>query len=76
MSIGGREDCVAVSFPSEAETVVFLPNSGEVLLCSTESWKEISTSGVLDSNTPYLPDFSADAENVLATLERLGINLS
>lgn len=73
--IDGCSDCVASSFEGESESVVLLPNSGEVLVCSTEAWNEVIESGILSKSIDENYVFSADAENLLATLDRMGIDL-
>lgn len=73
--LSGRADCLAVTFDSEAETVLLLPNSGEVLLCATQAWEEVVNSGIFSNSSAEGLELSADAENLLATLDRLGIDL-
>lgn len=73
--IDGRSDCVASSFDGDSESVVLLPNSGEVLVCSTSAWNEVVGSGILSKSIAENFVFSADAENLLATLDRMGIDL-
>lgn len=73
--LSGRKDCKGITFAGEAETVVFLTNSGEVLICCTEVWIEVVESGIFENKLDDKFTFSADAENLLATLDRLGIDL-
>lgn len=73
--LSGRADCFAITFDSETETVVFLANSGEVLLCATQAWEEAVDSGIFSDSSVEGLELSADAENLLATLDRLGVDL-
>lgn len=69
-------ECAGVVFPGQADALVFLPHSGDVLVCSANAWLEASQSGFLESTHQLdTPELSEDAEALLATLERLGVNL-
>ena len=74
--ITGSDDCVGCQFAGERETVLYLPHSGEVLLCAADAWQEVGASRILDDPAAAaLHEFSPNAESLLATLAYLGIDL-
>jgi hypothetical protein len=75
-ALSGNDECAGVVFQEEEEALVFLPHSGEVLICSAEAWLEASKSGFLGKfHQITSPSLSQDAEALLATLDRLGVDL-
>ena len=75
-TLSGNRECAGVVFPEQEEALVFLPHSGEVLVCSANAWLEASASGLFESTHQLnTPELSQDAEALLATLELLGVDL-
>jgi hypothetical protein len=75
-ALSGNRECAGVVFQEQEDALVFLPYSGEVVVCSAKAWLEACQSGVFE-NTHQLnsPELSRDTEALLATLDRLGVNL-
>lgn len=75
-ALSGNNECAGVVFQEQEDALVFLPHSGEVLVCSANAWLEASQSGLFQSTHQLnTPELSQDAEALLATLERFGVNL-
>jgi hypothetical protein len=69
-------NCMTVSYENEHESVLVLPSSGEVLICNTDAWNEVVESRILEGVPSDGFPFSIDAENLLATLDRMGVELA
>jgi len=75
-------DVVGVSFAGESEAAIFLPYSGEVLLCSASAWREVCASRVpvaiaMGIAPPYdgLAPTISGQEELTAALTRLGARI-
>lgn len=75
-------DVVGVQFPAEEELVLFIPESGDVLLCDAAQWRLLKT-GQLGSTPDPVAELRqagdadrASAINLKATLLGLGARLA
>lgn len=75
-------DVVGVRFAGENEAAIFLPYSGEVLLCSASGWREVCASrlpvaiamGIVPPHEGLAPTISGQ-EELTAALTRLGAQI-
>lgn len=70
----GIDDCIGAIFDGEQEAVVFIPTSGDILLCAADAWRNLSSSlsrGTASSDQ----DISPESQPLLATLRHLGVSV-
>jgi hypothetical protein len=65
-SMGG---VLAAQFEAEDQVVVFLPESGDVLLCAAAQWRELNLAPASK------PPASGEGSELRATLRHLGVRL-
>lgn len=65
-------DVVGFEFPGEAEVALFVPGSGDVLLCHLDQWSQLKKF----SNTAHGHDMATSDSELVVMLRTLGASIA
>lgn len=67
---------IGAVFDDEDEAVVFIPTSGEVVLCDAAAWRSLTEPRLLSARqSPSDIGLSSAQQSLLQALKQLGVNL-